>query len=93
MEENNLDGKVSMGYQGLGEYYWHNITDPIESIEDIHPMNVSYLLLYNYIVWRDQFPAMDRYAQGDNCNLIYTVEHEGVEVIWLYEVNEPGIQR
>jgi hypothetical protein len=90
MEENGLEGKVSVRWEELGSYYWDNVTGPVHNIYEAVNRDVSFILIYRADTNRGIEEKMITFARSENCSLIFVKDHMDYDLVWLYEVNEIG---
>lgn len=85
MEENDLDGKVSVRWEKLGSYYWENVTGPVYNITEASDKDVSYILIYRADLNRgieEKFTEFARTQEG-----VFNHDHDGYKLVWLYRVD------
>jgi 4-amino-4-deoxy-L-arabinose transferase-like glycosyltransferase len=86
LEDNDLDGKVSVRWEKLGGYYWDNVTGPVSNLTEAMEEDVSFILIYRADVNRGiekEFIAFARTQEE-----IFSYGHDQYELVWLYRVNQ-----
>ncbi|RLF65575.1 MAG: hypothetical protein DRN57_08840 [Thermoplasmata archaeon] len=86
MEEQGLEGKVSLRWEKLGSYYWDNVTGPVHDMEGARIDNVSFILIYRADTNRDLESKMTSFARSSDCTEIYSFSHGSYDLVWLYRV-------
>jgi hypothetical protein len=84
LEEEGLEGKVSVRWEKLASYYWDNVTGPVNDLSEVMDRDVSFILIYRADVNRDIEPDFTTFARGQK--EVFVFGRGGYDILWLYEV-------
>lgn len=86
MEENGLEGRVSVRWEKLASYYWDNVTGPCTKDQELSDKDVSFMLIYRADTNRNIEPEFTELSREQE--EIFVHDRDGYEILWLYRVKD-----